>query len=525
MDIAAYEKGGPNDPIFVFDSLRRVLTLVKEELSPWGWRAFSMEFRERQKAEKKLQALNGLPGSGAEPKDGVVNGTPLWQERLDKMLLVEHLKRKLMTAHGEFAEASELVLKSHAWLAKEAKLADSFVVSITHVPPAKSERLDLLQIALTKSRKETQDMRDAFEDFKIQLKILREKYIQRTMAHQDIALRRKLCDDIVVLWSFEAQRSTAVRLTQIRRVLETRILSLETAFAARTEELEETQRQWNEEKEALTADRDRYKKMYTRMVKAHEQAMEDLKNSQGSVEDQAKMIQVLSMEKHRLTQACQDLEDDKRRMIKQMADLRDEVAKLRQETERYVRLLRDGETALVEARRQSASLEDTIGEMEALLDEAAVLEATLRDELLVTQGEVRGVSARLSRSLAEVAKEEWLRRSVEGERDVLLQQLRLMEDRTVKALVEAKETTEAVIERARWELEEFKNSEIAAVKEEFRRKTEAIIRRNAQLEKEVAVGDAVAPHLAVLNPLAVDESRLCSSCRKAIIFEGIIKER
>ena len=35
---------------------------------------------ERMDAEKRLRSLNALPGSGLEPKDGVVQGTPMWQE-------------------------------------------------------------------------------------------------------------------------------------------------------------------------------------------------------------------------------------------------------------------------------------------------------------------------------------------------------------------------------------------------------------------------------------------------------------
>merc|ERR1740121_3343563 len=99
------------------------------------------------------------------------------------MLLVEHLKKKLMLAHGEFVESAELLLKCHAWLVKEGPLADKFVVSITHVPASKSERLDLLQQALQKSRKETRDLREAFEDFRIQLRIS-DKYCQKIQENQ-----------------------------------------------------------------------------------------------------------------------------------------------------------------------------------------------------------------------------------------------------------------------------------------------------------------------------------------------------
>eukprot|EP00435_Cladocopium_sp_Y103_P039324 s278_g10.t1 len=144
-ELLEYSEGGPNDPRTTFNDLRKWLTAVKEELSPWGWQAYDAEFRERMQAEKKLYAMNGLPNSGAEPKDGVIQGTPLWQERLDQMLLVEHLKRKVMVAHTAFTEATDLLLKSHAWLVKDSLLADKFAECISRVPPSQHDRIDILQ--------------------------------------------------------------------------------------------------------------------------------------------------------------------------------------------------------------------------------------------------------------------------------------------------------------------------------------------------------------------------------------------
>jgi len=510
--------------VVVFDSLREVLYLVKEELSPWGWRAYAMEFRERMKAEKRLHALNSLPGSGAEPKDGVVQGTTLWQERLDKMLLVEYLKKKLMTAHGEFVEAAELILKSHGWLVKQALLADRFVVSITHVPPAKSERLDLLQAALMKSRQETRDMREAFEDFKLDLRVKRDKYCKRTIENQDKALKRQLQDQATISWAYQAQRSSALRLTQVRRVLESRVLTLECGYTARTEELEESQRQWDEEKEALTADRDKFKKLYNRMVKAHEQAMEDLKKSQGSAEDMAKMIQVLSTEKHRLAAVVEELEEDKRRMAKQLADLRDEVAKMKKEIRRYGGLLRMGEETMARARFENERVEAVSLALEGKLREACRLEASLRDELLASGAEASAAHRRNERGREEFAHEHKLRRGVEDERDRLLENTRKLEFSLVRTLNDARTTVDDVMERARRELETFKNEELAKVRKEFMRKIENLERKNRMLEAEVKIGDEVAPHIGALNPLAVDQSRLCAGCRKAFVFEGVIKD-
>merc|ERR1719329_388276 len=97
----AWEAGGPNDPTVAFKALNSQLHDVKEELSPWGWRAYHTEFVDRQQAERRLRALAAMPGSGSEPSDGIIQGTPLWQERLDHLLLVEHLKKKIMIAHSK----------------------------------------------------------------------------------------------------------------------------------------------------------------------------------------------------------------------------------------------------------------------------------------------------------------------------------------------------------------------------------------------------------------------------------------
>merc|ERR1719447_507469 len=141
----------------------------------------------------------------------------------------------------------------------------------------------------------------------MQQQIARDKWVKTQLEHQTKSISRKLRDDVCVAWSFQAQRSNCVRLTQVRRVLESRVFCLESSYAAQVEELEESQRQWDEEKDALTADRDHFKAAYEKMVRAHEQAMEDLKNSKGTAEDMAKMIQVLSVEKYTLADQVKTL--------------------------------------------------------------------------------------------------------------------------------------------------------------------------------------------------------------------------
>jgi len=436
------------------------------------------------------------------------------------MLLAEHLKKRLMTAHGEFVEASELILKSHTWLVRQALLADRFVVSITHVPTAKSERLDLLQEALMKTRQDVKDVKEAFEDYKLDLKMKREQYRQKIIANQDIALRRQLSEQATISWSYAAQRSIALRLSQVRRVQESRILGLELGLASKSEDLLESQRQWNEEKKALTADRDKFKKLYARMVKAHEQAMEDLNQSKGTAEDMAKTIQVLSVEKHRLTEQVKDLEEDKRRLTKQVADLRDEVAILKKEIRRYGSLLKGGETALVQARAETERFRLHQQETEAKLQEACTLEASLRDQLVTSQREAIAANLRVARGLEEFRREESIRISIEGERDRLLEGTRKLEAALTRTLSEANLTISDLLDRANRELEQFKNYELAKVKEQFAARIEELERKNRMLMDEVTLADEVAPHIPVLNPLVADRSKLCASCRKAFVFEG-----
>mmetsp|Transcript_17140 Transcript_17140/g.40135 ORF Transcript_17140/g.40135 Transcript_17140/m.40135 type:complete len:526 (-) Transcript_17140:89-1666(-) len=522
-ELAAYEEGGPNDPKVTFRRLREKLTVVKEELSPYGWRAYDQDFRERQKQEKKLQGLNRLPGSGAEPKDGIVPGTPLWQERLDKMLLVEHLKKKIMSAHGYFVEASELFVQSHGWLVKDPLLADKFAECITHVPPSQHDRVDLLQIALVASRKETQAVRAEFEDYIVQLKIKREKYVQRTFENQKIALARARKDQTVILWSYQTQRGTALRLEETCRTLTARVVSLESQYAMRSEELDESRRQFEEAKQELMQERDKFKKLYNKMVKAHEKALEDLKSCEGSAEDMSKMILVLSTEKNRLAQEVEELEAEKTKLLKQLADAKDEIAKIRAD----VRLLREAarttEAALWEEQQEVNQLEKHVTVLESKLDEAGKLVAVLRDELKVSRADTEAARRRLEPLEEDVEAERHVATLAGAERDFVLEQMRNAEAQILRIVPAWRREVSDVKAQAKKEFDDFKNGELKKMKEDFRRKTDQILRRNAILEREVAIGDQCGPHLATLNPVTVDSGVYCSSCKKLFVYEGNMK--
>jgi DNA repair exonuclease SbcCD ATPase subunit len=345
--LSAWDAGGPNDPTVAFKGLNEQLHAVKEELSPWGWRAYHTEFKDRQMAERRLRAMAAMPGSGSEPKDGVIKGTPLWQERLDHLLLVEHLKKKIMLAHTRFSDASELFLKSHGWLVQDYHLADLFVKFITSVPESAHDRVDYLQAQLEQTRKEVINVRHEFEDYVAILQRNRVDFVKRTLEHQKVKNARALKDDVMIRWSYGTQICQLTKLRRRNESLQDRCMSLELGNAEMTEFIKESQRRWTEDKTQLTKERDDYYKKWQKMVKAHEQAMADLKRSEGTAEGQRMMILTLSQEKAALEVQVEELEEQVRVMAKQLAELRDELAKIRQEVRRLTQQLKETEAVLV----------------------------------------------------------------------------------------------------------------------------------------------------------------------------------
>ncbi|CAE7345424.1 pdx1 [Symbiodinium sp. CCMP2592] len=387
------------------------------------------------------------------------------------------------------------------------------------------------------------------------------EYLVRTINNQSYAIRQKTKDDILVSWRYLCERSRAVELEGRNHVLVTRVNDLEAKMVATQEDLEEAARQWEEQRSALEADRDEYKRLYEKFLAAHERAMAELEESQGTAEDQAKKLQVLTLEKHRLTDKVEELEDDKKRMSKQLAELRDEVAKLKAELRRLGAQLREGEVALLLARSDAQqlradarSLEDVVPlesdgparpSQRRLLQESGRREAELLDLLLAAE---TTADARLKRLLelegpgnepdaeeepagmkpaSEIGvlpAERRLRRHVEKERDELLTFARDLDTELVKVKTECYHTVREIKQKCAQELEDFKTTELAKVKADFQAKIDEITRQRDMLQKEVELGESVAPHLPTLNPLvSQDPSRICGVCRRTIVFEGALK--
>lgn len=520
LGLAQWEKGGPNDPTVAFESLRDSLYLVKEELSPWGWRAYASDFFEKREQERKLRAMNRLPGSGMEPKDGVVEQTPMWQERLDKMLLVEHLKRKLMTAHTYFGDASELMLQSHAWLVKNSALADTFVKYITKVPTAMSDRVDLLQEALANTRDDLRKAREEFEDYKMTMARQRNAYLDKTIANQEIRLKFRLCEDIVLAWSYGTMRQQTIKLNEKREIMETRIDDLEAELASTAEEFQESRRSWDIEKAQLSKERDKFKKLYKKMVAAHEQAMADLKRVEGTAEGQAALLKIMAVEKAQLEQQVAELEDDKRRMEKQLAELRDQVSKLRAEIRRLGGCMQSTDLLFKNTRTEMLRLEGMRNELENKLDEAVANEMRIRDDLDQAQADADAARLRLEDTTEELAVELAMRQGAEAERDFLLDLARGIEAELVSTVKQCRAEVIATREKFERDLHDFKTRELDKLRKDFHKKTDKIIARNQILERECALADSISPNLAVLKPLVMDDQTLCSLCKKIIIFDG-----
>lgn len=519
----AWEAGGPNDPTVAFKAMNECLHEVKEELSPWGWRAYHTEFKDRQVADRRLRALANMPGSGSEPKDGMIQGTPLWQERLDHLLLVEHLKKKILEAHSKFNDASELFLRCHSWLVSDFHLADLFVKFITTVPESAHDRVDYLQAMIGQSRKEAINIKHEFEDFKVGLGQKREDFVKRTMEHQANQIKRAMKDAVMISWSYGVKHIAMQNLRSRNDSLQARCFDLEVHYAEQTEFLMESQRRWTDDKATLVKERDEFKRKWQKMVKAHEQALADLKRTEGTAEGQKQMIMVLSSEKAQLEQQNEELEEEKRVMAKQLAELRDELAKIRQEVTRLTGQLKETEAVLVDTRLESERMDNEKRELELRMDDAAVLEATLREEVLKWKSEYEASEERGRILRHQLADERQKVADLEAYRDQLLQQVDDLKEEVKRTIRECKEEIKRIKTKAKQEIEDFKKGELERVKDEFRKKTDVIVRRNDLLEKEISVGDALGPHLATLAPLVVDDSRMCPVCKRAIVYEGALR--
>jgi len=432
-----------------------------------------------------------------------------------------------MIAHSKFNDASELFLKSHSWLVNDYHLADLFVKFITTVPESSHDRVDYLQAQLDQSRRETLNAKHEFEDYKVRQTQQRVEWVKRTIAHQQRRIARTQYADCIDGWSYLAQRQKLQTLTNKNDSLQALGncgTGADLGYNQLTEHLKESQRRWLENKAGLIKERDEYKKKWMKMVKAHEQAMADLKRTEGTAEGQRTMILVLTQEKAELESKNEILEEQKRVMTKQLAELRDELAKIRQEVRRMTAQIKETEAALVDTRLEVERAHDAEKAMENRLDDNAILEATLREEVLWWKAEHSAGEEREIGLQNDLANERQRCADLETLRDQLYGEIEVMKNTVRKTIQDCKDEVHRVKVKAKKDLEAFKEKELLKVKEDFQKKTDVIVRRNELLEKEVTIGDTLGPHLSTLNPIACDDSRLCPVCRRVVVFEGAVRD-
>lgn len=462
-----------------------------------------------------------MPGSGHSTEEGVVEATPLWQERLDHLLLVEHLKSKITACHGKFTKSSDLLLQSHGWLVNEFTLADKFVECITHVPESQHNKIDFLQMQLETARKDIQRAKNDLEDYKIQQSKKRDEYLTRTTAHQkEFSYPRNLCDDIFVGWSYAVQRGQVLQLRAVRETNERRIAQLEGDLADSAGMLRETRAAGEESHLAMEQDRNIYKKKFERMVEAHRKAQEEAKKWAGTAEGQAKAIEILAAEKEQLIIQVEGLENDKQRLMKQLAEARDEIAKLRQQVLHVRNQLQESESVITALRLDVLRLEEIRDELEAGLDECVIREAQLDGDLEAQQRLTADANMRTELKTKELSDVKGRLVVVAKQRDDLRVDVRSLQTELTTQIADYEQHIRELKIQAKLDLQEFKDVELGRVKEEFRKQTEAILRRNERLEREVLLCDNITPHLAALRPMGFDAAKICAMCRKGVVFEG-----
>lgn len=508
-----------------FDELRGKLGEVKNELSPYGWIEYNANYGEQQAAAKKMK--NEMTYSDNRPD--AQEGTPLWQERFDQIMLTEHLKKKMMQAQKAFSEASGLMMKSHHFLSKNTYLADSFAHAITHIPESTHDQVELLQVNLTKTKDELKETKETFylfqrsqqQKWNNMLDKLSARFTAR-YADQDLA-------DAFEGFGYGCQREAALALREECANLKARVAELEENLAQTTKEFKDSKKQWAKEKEELETDRDRYKAMHEKQMKAAEQALKDLKRSNASNEDKDKQLQRLTTERLNLAAKVEDLEYQIKMLNKKLEETEAELSETKAELEKT------GE----ELRRNTIRMNVSLGEQARLTAAVDALETALingRAEL----AEVRQASAdrenELLQEIEDIKEEE--ERQKEALRAELAQEIKLKED-TQEALASSEAERKDLMAELEWTKEDCErqireNNEkwkkeledtVAKMNRDFERETAKLRKRNAILEHETGKADSLLPHLSTLNPLPQPDkgSTRCLHCKRYVTFQGIWK--
>lgn len=508
-----------------FDELRGKLGDVKNELSPYGWIEYNANYSEQQAVAKKMK--NEMTYSDNRP-DAQEN-TPLWQERFDQIMLTEHLKKKMMQAQKSFSEASALMMKCHHFLSKNTYLADSFAHAITHIPESTHDQVELLQVNLGKTKEELKETKEAFylfqrstqQKWNTMLDKLSARYTA-WHADQDLA-------DAFEAFGYGCQREAALGLRAECANLKARVADLEDSLAKTTKEFADSREQWAKEKADLEADRDRYKAMHEKQMKAAEQALRDLKKSAAANEDKDKQLQRLTQERINLAAKIEDLEYQLKVTTKKLEDTEEKL----QQTEAAL------EKTTEELRQNTIRMNVSVAEETRLGAAVDALEKAIIDgrvELAAVRQAAKDRENELLEEIERIKEEE--ERQKEELRQELAKEIKQKED-TQEALASSEAERKDLVAQLEWTIQDCERrieetiqywtkkleDTVAKMNADFARETAALKKQNSILQHEVGKADALLPHLSTLNPLPQPDkgSSRCLHCKRYVTFQGVWK--
>lgn len=518
-----------------FDLLRGQLGVVKNELSPFGWIQYNANYQEQQAAQKKMK--NEMTYSN-DPPDAQ-EGTPLWQERFDQIMLCENLKKKLMETNKAFGEASSLVMKSHHFLAKNTHLADSFAHAITHIPESTHDQVEVLQVNLTNTKKELQETKENFYLFQKATKKKWQTMLDNIEAREERRHAEQNLSDAFSGFGYGCQHEAALALREECLNLKEVLQTFKERLANTLKEFADAREQWAEEKDELTKDRDRYKAMHEKQMRAAEQALKDLKKSQESGEDKDKQLMKLTQERLNLAAKVEDLEYQIKQLTTKLEEteekLRQTTALLDQTTEELRKTTIEKNLKRAEEARLGAAIEalevalvDGRAELARVRAAAAAREEELLEEMRIANEEADKRETALKEELASEIKQ----------KEAFMEALHSSEEER-KELVAELEWTKEDCERRIKETEERCAKELKdtvdALNKKWTEETAGIKKRCAILEHEVGKADSLLPHLSTLNPLPQPfsaqsgkyepdkGSTRCLHCRKYMTFQQVWK--
>lgn len=509
------------DPEAVFKQLRETLGECKDDLTPYGWRVYFAEFHERVAAEKRLKTLAARAEADDDEIGGLIEGTPLFQEKFDAMLHAEHLKSKILEAHSKFGEAADLMMKCHSLLAMDFLLSDKFCQAITYVPDSKHDQVELVYRQVEQKKKELKELQDDFDTFRADTQRGRDFALRKAAEVSKNKAIRLLQIIIFAEWNWQGQREQVLRLQGEKVELVAHSERLQENLTAKCAELAEKTALWAEEKSQLEAELAKYKRLHEKQLAAAKQAMEEAGRRKQEGQDKDSQILQLINEKTALISTVETLEEELVEKRRTIAKLDDNLAEERLRFARLEERLRETEADLAASRERVEHMLRVEAELREQIARGLEREAQLQLNLEISRNGADESERRCAALRLELAEEQQARLRVEEHLASVRSDLRRSEELLVETKLENARRVKEI--EAKWK-KDFEEQE-RRLKADFEAQTIAIRERNVMLEREVALGEGVLPHLSVLRPLGVDMSQVCVSCKKVLVYEGEIPKR